>query len=203
MRPTMTENARTRRFLRDTRGVTTVEFALVATLFFTLMFGIVDFCKALWEMNSAAKAVQTGVRFAIVNDPVSNAVIFDGTAAGVPNGEPVPIGDFNGGNPITCTRTGGTTMCDAGTANDAAFMAIVARMQQIYDKIQPENVVIRLEHIGLGFSGNPFGSSIDPLVTVRLQGLTLNFITPGLAQLTASIPMRSFVSSQVAEDMQS
>ena len=192
MRPTMTENARTRRFLCDTRGVTTVEFALVATLFFTLMFGIVDFCKALWEMNSAAKAVQTGVRFAIVNDPVSNAVIFDGTAAGVPNGEPVPIGDFNG-----------TTSCDAGTANDAAFMAIVARMQQIYDKIQPENVVIRLEHIGLGYSGNPFGSSIDPLVTVRLQGLTLNFITPGLAQLTASIPMRSFVSSQVAEDMQS
>ncbi|MCH7781205.1 MAG: hypothetical protein IH848_10185 [Acidobacteria bacterium] len=82
-------------------------------------------------------------------------------------------------------------------------MAIVARMQQINAGIQPENVIVSYEHIGLGFSGSPFGSSIDPMVTVRVTGLTLTLITPGLAQLAASITIRDFASTQLAEDLES
>ena len=89
-----------RGLVRDSRGVTSVEFALVMSVFFLFIFGIIDFSKAFWEMNSAAKATQIGVRFAVVNDPVSDAVIFDGAAAGVANGDPVPIALFNGGNPV-------------------------------------------------------------------------------------------------------
>ena len=192
-----------RGLVRDSRGTTSVEFALVVTVFFLFFFGIIDFSKAFWEMNSAAKAVQVGVRFAVVNDPVTDAVIFDGVAAGVANGDPVPIATFNGGNPVICTRTGASAVCDAGNADDAAFMAIVTRMQQIHSDIQPENVVITYEHIGLGFSGSPFGSSIDPMVTVRVTGLTLNMITPGLAQLAASYTIRDFASTQLAEDLKS
>ena len=192
-----------RGLLRDSRGMTTVEYALVVSLFFLFVFGIIDFSKAFWEMNNAAKATHFGVRFAVVNDPVSDAVIFDGAAAGVPNGEPVPIATFNGGAPVVCSRPGGSATCDAGNADDAAFMAIVARMQLIYAKIQPENVIISYEHVGLGFSGSPFGSSIDPMVTVRVTGLTLNLITPGLAQLAETITIRDFQSTQLAEDLES
>ncbi len=192
-----------RGLLRDSPGTASVEFALVVSVFFLFVFGIIDFNKAFWEMNSAAKAAQFGVRFAVVNDPVSDAVIFDGTAAGVPNGEPVPIATFNGGAPVVCSRPAGSTVCDAGTADDDAFMAIVAKMQQINAGIQPENVIVSYEHIGLGFSGSPFGSSIDPMVTVRVTGLTLTLITPGLAQLAASITIRDFASTQLAEDLES
>jgi len=192
-----------RGLLRDSPGTASVEFALVVSVFFLFVFGIIDFNKVFWEMNSAAKAAQLGVRFAVVNDPVSDAVIFDGTAAGVPNGEPVPIATFNGGAPVVCSRPAGSTVCDAGNSDDAAFMAIVARMQQINAGIQPENVIVSYEHIGLGFSGSPFGSSIDPMVTVRVTGLTLTLITPGLAQLAASITIRDFASTQLAEDLES
>ncbi len=192
-----------RGLVRDSRGTTSVEFALVVSVFFLFFFGIIDFSKAFWEMNSAAKAVQVGVRFAVVNDPVTDAVIFDGQAAGVPNGDPVPIATFNGGNPVICTRTGASTVCDAGNEDDAAFMAIVARMQQIYSDIQPENVTITYEHIGLGFSGSPFGSSIDPMVTVRLSGVALTMIIPGLANLAATLTIQDFVSTQLAEDLAS
>ncbi len=192
-----------RGLLRDSPGTASVEFALVVSVFFLFVFGIIDFNKAFWEMNSAAKAAQFGVRFAVVNDPVTDAVIFDGVAAGVPNGESVPIATFNGGAPVVCSRPAGATTCDAGTADDAAFMAIVARMQMIYAKIQPENVIITYEHVGLGFSGSPFGSSIDPMVTVRVTGVTINLITPGLAQLADTITIRDFESTQLAEDLES
>ena len=191
-----------RGLVRDSRGTTSVEFALVVTVFFLFFFGIIDFSKAFWEMNSAAKAVQVGVRFAVVNDPVTDAVIFDGALAGVPNGDPVPIATFNGGNPVVCTWSGGAS-CGAGTEDDAAFTAIVTAMQQIYSDIQPENVTITYEHVGLGFSGSPFGSSIDPMVTVRLSGVALTMITPGLAQLAATLTIQDFVSTQLAEDLES
>ncbi len=138
-----------------------------------------------------------------MNDPVTDAVIFDGVAAGIDNGDPVPIATFNGGLPVVCTWSGGSANCDAGTPDDAAFAAIVAAMQRIYSDIQPENVTISYEHVGLGFSGSPFGSSIDPMVTVRVTGLTLNMITPGLAQLAATITIRDFESTQLAEDLES
>ena len=202
----MTRTARNHEngIVHDQRGTTTVEFALITSVFFMFFFGIIDFGIAFWEMNSAAKAVQVGVRFAVVNDPVSDAVNFDGTAAGILKGDPVPIADFNGGNPVVeCTWSGGAASCDAGTADDAAFMAIVTTMQQFYGKIQPENVVIRMEHVGLGFSGSPFGSSIDPMVTVRVQGVTFNPITPGISLLAPTITMPPRESSQLAEDMES
>ena len=63
-----------RRFLTDRRGMSAVEFALVAVVFFLFVFGIIDFSRALWEWNMAARATQAGVRFAVVSDPVANEI---------------------------------------------------------------------------------------------------------------------------------
>ncbi|MEE9249821.1 MAG: TadE/TadG family type IV pilus assembly protein, partial [Alphaproteobacteria bacterium] len=53
-----------RRLARDERGISSVEFVIVATAFFMLIFGLIDFSRAMWEWNAAAKATHWGVRYA-------------------------------------------------------------------------------------------------------------------------------------------
>ena len=51
---------------RDHRGAAAVEFALVAVLVFTLLFGLLDFGRALFQWNSAAEATRRGARTAAI-----------------------------------------------------------------------------------------------------------------------------------------
>lgn len=77
MRPTPTSAHAAR---RDTaarprqRGAAMVEFALVATLFLTLLLGIVDFGRVLFQWNAAAEATRLGARIAVVCDPNAQAI---------------------------------------------------------------------------------------------------------------------------------
>lgn len=191
--------------LRREEGISSVEFAIVAGVFFLFVFSIIDFSRALWEWNSAAKATHMGVRYAIVNDPVTAAVDYDGIANGYGNGQAVPIDAFNGGKPIICLRPAGQTLCQLDKtveiANDAAFMAIVQRMRATFDQIRPEHVIVEYRHVGLGFSGNPFGSDIVPTVTIRLQLPDFIFMTPGLSQIF-SIRRPDYQATFTAEDHQ-
>ena len=50
------------------RGGSIVEFALVATIFLTLLLGIMDFGRMLLMWNSAAEATRWGARIAVVCD---------------------------------------------------------------------------------------------------------------------------------------
>ena len=189
--------------LRREEGISSVEFAIVCSVFFLFIFSIVDFSRALWEWNGAAKATHMGVRYAVVNDPVSAAVDYDGIANGIGNGQAIEIVDFNGGKPIICKRPAGETLCQLDktveTANDAAFMAIVRRMQATYGGILPEHVIVEYRHVGLGFSGNPYGSDIIPTVTIRLQLPDFILVTPGLSQIF-SIPRPDYAATLTAED---
>lgn len=54
------------RLLRQENGSALVEFAVVAPLFILLLFGIIDFSRAIWTRNTAAHAAREGVRYAIV-----------------------------------------------------------------------------------------------------------------------------------------
>ena len=191
--------------LRREEGISSVEFAIVCSVFFLFIFSIIDFSRALWEWNSAAKATHMGVRYAVVNDPVSAALDYDGIANGYGNGQAIPIGAFNGGKPVICTRPADKTLCQLDkkveTANDAAFMAIVRRMQAIYDGIRPEHVIVEYRHVGLGFSGNPYGSDIIPTVTIRLELPDFFFVTPGLSGIF-SIHRPDYEATLTAEDHQ-
>jgi len=51
---------------RQQGGTTTVEFAIVAVVFFTLLLGIMDFGRMLFAWNSAAEATRWGARIAVV-----------------------------------------------------------------------------------------------------------------------------------------
>lgn len=53
---------------RDTSaGQTLVEFALVAPIFFALMFGMIDLGRVIWANNAIANGAREAARFAIVH----------------------------------------------------------------------------------------------------------------------------------------
>src|SRR5437773_5225212 len=54
------------------KGQTLVEFASVTLLFFTLVFGIIEFGRALWTWNTIVQATRAGARYAAVAIPTSN-----------------------------------------------------------------------------------------------------------------------------------
>jgi Flp pilus assembly protein TadG len=52
--------------LRNERGSQLVEFAIAGLLFLTLLFGIMEFGRAVWIYGTAAHAAKEGARWAIV-----------------------------------------------------------------------------------------------------------------------------------------
>lgn len=62
---------RINRFRRDDRGAAAVEFALVLPILVVLVFGIVDFGRALFAYNYLTSAVREGGRFAAVQESAS------------------------------------------------------------------------------------------------------------------------------------
>jgi hypothetical protein len=187
-----------RNFWHDNRGISSVEFAIVAVVFFVFLFGIVDFGRAMWEWNSAAKATHWGVRYAVVNNMVAPGLYtYDGVVAAGGNGIPLPANSISP-NPVVCTNTS----CTGAYGFDAtAFNAIVTRIQAIYSRVQPENVEVEyFQPSGLGFAGNPYGPDFVPIVTVKLKDMVFIPFTPGLLGIV-SINMPAFAASMTGEDL--
>ena len=71
------------------RGNTLVEFAIAATVFFTAMFAVIEFGRALWVHNALADAARRGARYAVVHaatdDEAVRRVVVYGDPAGGPN----------------------------------------------------------------------------------------------------------------------
>jgi len=53
---------------RRARGAASVEFALTAVAFMTLVFGVVEFGRMSWVLNAANDATRVGVRLAAVGE---------------------------------------------------------------------------------------------------------------------------------------
>lgn len=53
---------------KSQRGVAAVEFAIVAALLFTLLFGIIEFGRITFYWNAATEATRLGARLAVVCD---------------------------------------------------------------------------------------------------------------------------------------
>lgn len=53
-------------WLRDIRGTSALEFALVAPIFFLAMFGTVDFGRAMWAYSTIESAATEGARYAAI-----------------------------------------------------------------------------------------------------------------------------------------
>lgn len=189
-----------RRLTFDTRGASATEFALVLPLLMLLLFGMIDAGRFMWEYNSAEKATQMGVRYAVATGLVPSGLNGYSFAVsdGIPQGTIVPSANFDKAicNASTCTCTG--SMCGSIGYDGAAFTSIVDRMQAMYAPITPANVQVEYRNVGIGFSGNPTGPDVSALVTVRLAGLQFQPVTCLVFPCTITMP--SFSSALTLED---
>lgn len=193
-------------FRRDERGVTAVEFALILPIFLLFLLGLIDVGRYAWSVNQAEKATQIGARWAVATDMVATGLYNYSFAVNgdVPQGDLIGPGEFDY---VTCQDSGGAVACSCQGAsvcnaswvspvNQAAFDRIVARMRQIYPPIAPANVIVDYQYSGLGFSGDPNGSDVAPLVNVRLQNMSF----PLYFMLGTRVPLPSFSYSLTLED---
>jgi hypothetical protein len=174
----------------------------IALLF---LLGLIDVGRYAWSVNQAEKATQIGTRWAVATDMIDTGLSEWSFAVGsaVPQGTVVSTDEFDS---VTCeTDSGGSLGCDqvCGTScdwttdvNQSAFDLLVDRMRRIFPAIQPKNVVVEYKNSGLGFSGDPNGSDVSPLVTVRLR----NMSHPMMFMLGQRVSMPNLSYAQTLED---
>jgi len=168
------------RLLTSERAASAAEFALVLPLLLIFLFGIIDVGRFMWEYNEAEKATQMGARYAVVTDlvPAGLSTYSFAISGGIPEGTAVPVSSFGS---TTCNKTSCSpctgSFCGSIGYNGTAFTNIVNRMADMYPAITADNVKVEYQNVGLGFSGNPDGPDVAPLVTVRLTGMEFTPIT--------------------------
>jgi len=106
------------------RGSTLVEFAIGATVFLTVMFGVIEFGRALWTHNALADAARRAARYA-VNQPAAS-----------------PAG----------TKTSGTNVGPSITAirNVAVYGDPAGGSKPLVTDLTPENLNIQYTNFGVG-----------------------------------------------------
>lgn len=78
---------KSKRIKKNERGAALVEFAIVATVFLSVMFGAIEFGRLFWTHNALRDAARRGVRYAAVrrNDAAGIAAVKKMVVYGDPN----------------------------------------------------------------------------------------------------------------------
>ena len=114
------------------RGQTLVEFALVVLIFLVVLFGILEFSRALWTYNTIVQATRAGARFAVVelpsvtNQTVKNYVVYHNSAG---TGSPVLPGLDTSNVTVTYTRI------DPNTGNPVAATTLQDKYNSAYVQV--------------------------------------------------------------------
>jgi Flp pilus assembly protein TadG len=87
----MTNDARKGR--RPERGATLLEFAISATVFLTVMFGVIEFGRCLWTHNALSDAARRGARYAVNHPSTDEASVKNVAVYGDPQGGTKPLVD--------------------------------------------------------------------------------------------------------------
>lgn len=173
------------RLRSDTNGAALLEFTVFAGVFFTLLFGVIDFSLAFFQWNAATKAVQVGARLAAVSSPVATELAVDSwDLADYQPGDFVAIAD---GFTIVCT--GADATCNGQSDDydaDAMNTLVYGRgntactgtgtnvgMCNMFWRITPENVRVTYTYTGMGYAGRPGGPV--PTILVELVDIPFRF----------------------------
>lgn len=187
--------ARPATFLRDEDGATLVEFSIVISLFLLIFFGLIDFGRLAYHIVTAERAVQAAARIAAVRPPA---------CPGVPQvlsiASSAPAGTDYGTN---CSASGGICQ-DPGPITclgDAANPTAAEAWSQVQVSLPGGSSISNLRFsytydARLGFLGGPY----VPVVTVALEDVTFDFVTPlsALATLAGAAPGGASLGSTIA-----
>jgi Flp pilus assembly protein TadG len=113
MKPRILHPARTQ------RGVAAVELAIVLTLLVTIVFGITEFGRAMYQYDALTKSARAAARFVAVYDS-SNITVRNRAACVAVFGTPTC-----GGTPVVPGLTTSNVLVDDPTT-DAALQGVVA-----------------------------------------------------------------------------
>lgn len=194
-------------FVRNTRGTSAAEFALVLPAALLLLFGVIDVGRYAWQLNEYEKATQMATRMAVVTDVVSEGLADeDLTYVNSPACGPALVA----GQRI-CAAALGTIICRANgctctgncptgfaSVDDIAFGRIVDRVRQFQPRVTANQVAVEYRGSGIGFAGDPAKPEISPVVTVRILNAQYDAVT--LSPLGGTVPLPDFSYSLTLED---
>jgi hypothetical protein len=173
------------RLRRDEAGATLVEFGIVLSLFLLIFFGLVDFGRLAYHDVIAERGLHAAARVAAVRPPACAAVPeYLSRDPAAPDS--VQYGTSCNAGGAIC-QDPGTISCDGNAANPTA-----AEIWALVGPTLPPGASIsnlRFSYAydpNLGFLGGPY----VPVVTLRLQDVGFQFVTPlaGLAVLSGATP---------------
>jgi Flp pilus assembly protein TadG len=75
----------------DERGSTLVEYSIAATVFVMVVFGVLEFGRALWAHNALSDAARRGARYAVLHNTGDTTGVKNVVVYGDPNGGTKPL----------------------------------------------------------------------------------------------------------------
>ncbi|MGV8988936.1 MAG: TadE/TadG family type IV pilus assembly protein [Cypionkella sp.] len=194
-------------FLSNDDGTTLVEFAIVMPIFLMLFFGLIDFGRLGFEYVMANKAMQLAARIAVARPPACPGVPTTNVRGPVAAGTIPPYFGSNCRSAANVCANPGTFTC-AGSAANASVAEIWPGISILLPKdATPANLKFSYAYNSdLGFLGGPY----EPMVTVSIQNLRFQFVTPlgalavlagAAGGLPTNLPFPTMSVSLPAEDL--
>ena len=172
------------RFAADQNGATLPELAIVMPLFLLLFMGMIDFGRMAFHYVVAERAMNVASRVAAVRPPACSGVPETNVRPSSVSGTPPEFGTSCRAGANICANAGTVTCSgDASNATASEIWALVQGAMPVDADISNLSFSYAYDN-NLGFLGGPY----VPVVTVELQNLNFNFLTPlgGLVELTGA-----------------
>lgn len=130
---------------RRVRGQSLVEFALLLPVLLLIIFGVMDFGRAIFQYSTVAEGARQAGRLAVVDQTIS-AVKAQAIASSIaitldadPNGVRVCFKDSSMATPaeLACSNTTSSTLCNAGAAPKLLGCLAVVETQSTFTALTP------------------------------------------------------------------
>jgi Flp pilus assembly protein TadG len=193
-------------FWRDQRGVTAIEWAILAPLLFVTVLGGFDAGLYMWRWNEAVQAARIGVRIAAVSDPVSaDLKTMTGLETSVQSGQPAGTyervctgGSCTGGGTYDAAAMSNIFYGPQGTDCVSGSSRLTTGMCDVFTPLETGNVTVIYRNSGVDTAGVP--GALRPLVTVRISDARPKLVMFGRF-LPTTLPVTEM--TMLAEDLRS